>query len=77
VLAHPEWQALLEVQHHAGPDRVSAGFARVQVRVIQLAVHDALEEGDKQDPRSKAQSAAVRDEFGESIGASRVLELLK
>jgi hypothetical protein len=77
VLMHPEWQSLLEVQTQADLDHLAAGFADVQVRLIELAIHDALKEGDKQDSRPEEQKAAVRDEFAESIGASQVIKLLK
>lgn len=77
VLAHPDWQELLEVHTQADLERLAAGFEHVQVRLIELAVHDALKEGDKQDTRPEGQKAAVQDEFAEFIGASKVIKLLK
>lgn len=47
MLTHPRWQELLEVETQANLDRLAASFERVQVQLIELAVHDAFEEGDK------------------------------
>jgi len=51
VLTHPAWGSLLGVQSQADLDRLSVGLANYGVRLIELAVHDALKEGDKQDQR--------------------------
>lgn len=77
VLARPDWQALLGVHTQADLEHLAAGFEHVQMRLVELAVHDGLKEGDKQDTRPERQKAAVRDEFAEFIGASRVIKLLK
>jgi len=77
VLTHPEWADLLSVQTQADLDHLSAGLEHCQLRLIELAVHDGLKEGDKQDQRPAQQKPAVQDEFAEFIGASRVLKLLK
>lgn len=77
VLSHPQWCELLEVQSQADLDRLAQGMDQVQVRLIELAVHDALKEGDKQETRPEGQRPKVRDEFDEFIGASKVLKLLK
>ncbi|MCX6033168.1 MAG: transposase [Chloroflexi bacterium] len=80
ILSHPPWQAVLGVQTQAELDallRVVAGFGPVQVRLIELAVHDAFKEGDKQALRSADQQPPVHAAYAEAIGASRVLKLLK
>lgn len=77
VLTHPAWAELLGVQTQADLDRLSNGLENCQVRLIELAVHDGLKEGDKQDQRPDGQKPEVKDEFAESIGASRVLKMLK
>ena len=77
VLAWPAWQVVLQVQTQADLDRLPGQFDIVQVRPIELAVHDALKDGDKVDTRPAKEQAAVQDEFAQSIGASRVLQLLK
>ncbi len=77
VLTHPAWGSLLEVQTEADLDRLSVGLENYGVRLIELAVHDALKEGDKQDQRPAGQKPPVQDEFAEFIGASCVLKMLK
>lgn len=77
VLACPAWQAVLQVQTQADLDRLRDQFDTVHVRPIELAVHDALKDGDKTDTRPAEEQAAVQDEFTQSIGASHVLKLLK
>jgi len=77
VLAHSEWQTLLGVHCQEELDRLAADFAQVQVRLIELAIHDALKEGDKRDLRPAGQKPQEREELAESIGASQVLKLLK
>ena len=77
VLGHPDWQALLGVQTQADLDALAAGFERVRMRCIELAIHDALKEGDKRDTRPADQRPAVQDEFAQFIGASQALKLLK
>ncbi len=77
VLAYPDWQELLGVDTQDDLERLAAGFEHVQMRLVELAVHNGLKEGDKQDTRPEGQKAAVRDEFAEFIGASRVIKLLK
>ena len=77
VLTHPAWAELLEVQTQDDLDHLSTGFDHCPVRLVELAVHDGLKEGDKQDQRPPQQKPPVRDEFAEFIGASRVLKLLK
>jgi len=77
VLAHPAWVELLAVQTQADLDRLSVGFDHCPIRLIELAVHDGLKEGDKKDQRPAGQRPQVQDEFAEFIGASQVLKLLK
>ena len=75
VLTHPAWATLLGVQTQADLDRLS--IRNCPVRLIELAVHDALKGGDKEDQRPAEQKPKVQDEFAEFIGASRVLKMLK
>ena len=77
VLASPAWQAVLQVQTQADLDHLHSRFDNVQVRLVELAVHDGLKEGDKADTRPAGEKAAVQDEFTQYIGASQVLKLLK
>jgi hypothetical protein len=51
VLEHSDWQTLLGVQTQADLDALAAGFDQVRMRCIELAIHDALKEGDKRDTR--------------------------
>jgi hypothetical protein len=76
-VGHPDWQVGLGVQTQAELDAVAAGFEQVRMRCIELAIHDALKEGDKRDTRSTDQRAREQDEFAQFIGASQVLKLLK
>ena len=80
MLAHTHWMKVLGVSSRAELDRlyvVVTSWECGPVRLIELAVHDGLKEGDKRDLRSKAQRPPVRDEYAEFIGASRVIKLLK
>jgi len=77
VLTHPAWASLLGVQTQADLDRLNVGWGNCPVRLIELAVHDGLKAGDKQDQRPADQKPKVQDEFAEFIGASGVLKMLK
>lgn len=77
MVGHPDWQSLLGVQTQADLDTLAAGFEQVQMRCIELVIHDALKEGDKRDTRPAEQQPAVQDEFAQFIGASQALKLLK
>lgn len=77
VLTHPAWMTLLGIQTQADLERLSLDSENYPVRLIELAVHDALKEGDGQDQRPAEQKPEVQDEFAEFIGASRVLKMLK
>jgi len=77
VLTHPDWQTVLGVQSPADWDHLAAGFDQVHPRLIELAVHDALKEGDKQDTRPAEERPPVLDEWAASIGASQVVKRLK
>ncbi len=77
ILTHPAWMTLLGVETQADLDRLSVDFGNYALRLIELAVHDALKEGDKQDQRPAGQKPPMQDEFAEFIGASRVLKMLK
>jgi len=77
VLTHPQWAELLGVETQADLDRLNLPLERCPHRLIELAVHDALKEGDKQDQRPAAQRPAAQAECAEFIGVSRVLKLLK
>ena len=77
VLTHPAWQTLLSVQTQADLDAAHSGFDGVRVRLIELAVHDALKEGDKQDARPASDQPPAQDPYAEYIGVSQVLKALK
>ncbi len=77
VLTHPEWADLLGVETQADLDRLAVGLELCSARVIELAVHDGLKEGDKQDQRSAEQRPPVREENAKYIGITLVLKLLK
>ncbi len=80
VLARPEWAGLLGVSIQADLDQLFdliAEWSCIRFRVIELAVHDGLKEGDKQDRRPEAQKPLVKDEFTEFIGASKVMKMLR
>lgn len=80
VLAKPEWGKLLRVSSQADLDQlfdVIADWEWISFRVIELAVHDGLKEGDKQDIRPSTQRPAVQDEFEEFIGISQVMKMLR
>jgi hypothetical protein len=80
VLAKPEWGKLLEVSSQSDLDQLFdliVEWEWIPFRVIELAVHDGLKEGDKQDLRPAAQRPAVQDEFVEFIGVSRVMKMLR
>jgi hypothetical protein len=77
VWAHPVWAELLGVQTQVDLDLLNVEFNCCPIRLIELAVHDGLKEGDKQDQRPVEQKPEVRNEFAEFIGASQVMKLLK
>jgi len=77
VLTHPQWTTLLGVATSADLDRLASGLERCPVRVIELAVHDGLKEGDQQEPRPAEQRPAVQEESAKYIRISLVLKLLK
>lgn len=80
VLAQATWQEVLEVSTAAELDRLYdpiSQWERLPNRVIELAVHDGLKEGDKREQRPAGQKPAVQSEVAEFIGASRVVKLLK
>ncbi len=77
VLAHPKWAELLGVETQADLERLAVGLEHCPVRIIELAVHDGLKEGDKQDQRPAEQRPPVREECAEFISITLVLKLLK
>jgi hypothetical protein len=77
ILTHPAWMSLLGVEAQADLDSLLPELGNYGVRLIELAVHDALKEGDKQDQRPGGQKPPVQAEYAEFIGASQVLKLLK
>ena|GEM_PF-1968200 len=80
VLSHPALMEVLGVSGQAELDRLYseiAGWERLPIRLIELAVHDGLKDGDKRDCRPDGQRPVVREEYAEFIGATRVLKLLK
>ena len=77
ILTHPAWMTLLGVETQADLDSLFPDLGDYALRLLELAVHDALKEGDKQDQRPDGQKPEAQDEFAEFIGASRVLKMLK
>jgi len=80
VLEQPVWQQVLGVSTVAELEPLYATlqrWERLPTRLIELAVHDGLKEGDKQEQRPLGQQPPVQKEVAEFIGASRVLKLLK
>lgn len=80
VLSQPAWQAVLAVATQADLERLAAerqNWTSLPCRQIELAVHDALKEGDKRESRPSGQKPAVQAEYAEFIGAAQVLKLLK
>jgi hypothetical protein len=78
VLADPEWQALLAVADQATLEQRQAQFDKQVVsRLVELAVHDALKAGDKQDNRSAGDKKPVEGEFDRDIGVAKVIKQLK
>jgi hypothetical protein len=77
ILTQPAWMTLLGVKTAVDLERLSVDLGNDGVRLIELAVHDALKEGDKQEQRPAGQKPPVQDELAEFIGASRVLKMLK
>lgn len=77
VLADPDWQALLGVSDQATLDQRQAQFDQVVPRLVELAVHDALKAGDKQDNRSVMDKGAVETAFDQDIGVAEVIKRLK
>jgi len=77
ILATPTWQALLAAPDQPTLDERQAQFGEVIPRLVELAVHDALKAGDKQDHRAEADQSPVETEFAQRIGAAEVLKRLK
>jgi hypothetical protein len=80
VLAQPRWADLLGISSQAELEALYATLSQWEpfpVRLIELAVHDGLKEGDKQDRRPEAQRPANRREYAKYIGVTRALKLLK
>jgi hypothetical protein len=77
ILTHPAWMTLLGVKTQAELDNLLPNPGNYAVRLLELAVHDALKAGDKQEQRPAGQQPPVQAELAEFIGASRVLKLLK
>lgn len=77
VLADPVWQALLATPDQPTLDERRVQFGAVIPRLVELAVHDALKAGDKQDNRAEAERTPVETEFSQRIGAAEVFKRLK
>jgi hypothetical protein len=77
VLSDSGWQALLHATTRATLDERRARFGEVIPRLIALAVHDALKEGDKRDNRAEEDKKPVEDELAKRIGVAKVLKMLK
>jgi hypothetical protein len=77
ILTHSKWAELLSVETQDDLDRLATGLEYCSVRIIELAVHDGLKEGDKQDQRPAEQKPPVREENAKYIRITLVLKLLK
>ena len=80
MLGQPAWQEVLGVSTATDLEQVYdtiTQWERLPNRVIELAVHDGLKEGDKRERRPAGQQPAVQTESSEFIGASGMLKLLK
>ena len=65
------------VATQADLDRLAVDLEHYPIRVIELAVHDGLKAGDKQDPRPVEQRPSVQAENAKYIRITLVLKLLK
>lgn len=77
ILADPVWPALLATPDQQTLDERHVQFGAVIPRLVELAVHDALKAGDKQDHRAEADRTPVETEFSQRIGVAEVLKRLK
>lgn len=77
ILTHSQWAELLGAETQDDLDRLAVGLEHCSVRVIELAVHDGLKEGDKQDQRPVEQRPPIREENAKYIRITLVLKLLK
>ena len=77
VLTRPRWAELLGVEAQDEPGDPISGLDARQARLIELAVHDGLKAGDKQDLRPAEQRPPVQEENAKYIRISLVLKLLK
>jgi hypothetical protein len=77
ILADPAWPALLATPDQQSLDERQVQFGAVIPRLVELAVHDALKAGDKQDHRAEADRRPVETEFSRRIGVAEVLKRLK
>ena len=57
--------------------RIEQEFARLHPRVVELAIHDALKEGDKEDPRPPEERPTPQEEYAEAIGIAQFLKRFK
>jgi len=77
ILADPAWSALLAVSDQQTLAERQAQFGAVIPRLVELAVHDALKAGDKQDHRAEEDKTPIEPEFAQRIGVAQVLKRLK
>lgn len=70
-------RALLGPDFVWDPVRLEGEFARLHPRVVELAIHDALKEGDKEDPRPPEERPTPQEEYEEAIGVAELLKLFK
>lgn len=64
VWTHPAWAELMGVQTQEDLDLLNVEFDHCPIRLVELAVHDGLKEGDKKDQRPVEQKPKVRNELG-------------
>lgn len=69
--------ALLGADFVWDPTRISQEFERIHPRVVELAIHDALKEGDKADPRPPEEQSTPQEAYEQAIGVAQLLKLFK
>jgi hypothetical protein len=77
ILADPGWRTLLASPDQQTLDERQLQFGAVQPRLFELAVHDGLKAGDKQDNRAEADQTPLETEYSRRIGVTTVLKRLK
>lgn len=72
-----EARALLGPDFVWDPVRLEQELARLHPRVVELAIHDALKEGDKEDPRPPEERPTPQEEYEQVIAVAQLLKRFK